>query len=136
MERSELPSKWYIETCKEVGDWLDEHSDLAYKAKATISYNISKLKYFVYPSFEINHHGAKSHVSEDSRELPPDYVHISIEEFRIITGTNKQPQYYGDLDKAMQEFKEAMKHAEKAFKACVEAMEVMEELNKRKEEKK
>ena len=75
-----LPEKWAIETCKEVGDWLDENSDMPENLRIPEGYAKSKFKYLVYPS------NCNSHMFE---EVLKGYTEITIDQFREITKTNK-----------------------------------------------
>lgn len=68
-----IPDKWCIKTCKEVGDWLDVHSDMDKKYRMHPGYAASRFKYLLYPSI-----GA-SHIYNNIKR---GYKEITIEQFK------------------------------------------------------
>ena len=75
-----LPEKWVIRACEEVGDWLDENSDMPKDCRYSEGYAKSNFSYLAYPSKSYSHLFNK---------LLNGYTEITIEQFREITKTNK-----------------------------------------------
>ena len=75
-----LPEKWAIRACEEVGDWLDENSDMPKDYRYSEGYANCTFKYLIYPSKSYSHL---------FHEVLNGYTEITIEQFREITKTNK-----------------------------------------------
>jgi hypothetical protein len=51
----QFPERWYTKTCTEVGNWLDENSDMPKNRRKDDGYATTAFKYLVYPSMEGSH---------------------------------------------------------------------------------
>jgi len=87
-----LPDKWCIETCEEVGNWLDKNSDLPEESRFSRGYANSDFKYLYYPSF------GNSHIFNT---VYNGYTKINLAEFRkyILNKNTMEKETYTLPDK-------------------------------------
>lgn len=52
---NKFPEKWYIKSCKEVGNWLDRNSDMHEIYRLSVGYANADIEYLVYPSHSDSH---------------------------------------------------------------------------------
>ena len=80
----QFPERWYTKTCTEVGNWLDENSDMPKNRRMADGYATTAYKYLVYPSME------GSHMFEHpARFKKAGYEEITFEQFKEHYLTNK-----------------------------------------------
>jgi hypothetical protein len=72
-----FPERWYTKTCTEIGNWLDENSDMPKNCRKTGGYATTGFKYLVYPSME------GSHIFDHpTRFKKAGYEEITFEQFK------------------------------------------------------